>query len=124
MNKKLKDVVLDGDTYHTEQVETQSKTKLEDDKGNGKEMILRFFEYTANPDIFKDRTPSAQELFNAHKKEMELKLWQDGMVADPLIDPRLLFSKDKTHYKFVIGCRLGKGQILTSIPLTLSQLVK
>lgn len=110
--------------WETENVEARSETTLEDDKGEGKELILRFFEFTANPEAFKDRMPSAQELFNAHARQMEVKLWEDGVVVDKNIEPRLLFSKDKTHYKFVIGCRVAKGQILTSTPLTLSELAK
>lgn len=120
-NKKLNDAVLDGHKYEVEQVQTESKTHLEDDKGQGGEIILRFFEYTANPETFKDRIPSGQQLLNAHLKEMEIKLWQDGLKPDPRIEPRLLFSKDRTHYKFVIGCRLGTGQILTETPMTLTE---
>lgn len=119
---KTKEAILDGDKYQVEEVEAKSKTNLEDDKGKGNEVILRFFEYTANPLAFKDHLPSGQELFNAHLKEMEIKLWQDGLKPDSNIEPRLLFSKDKTHYKFVIGCRLGKGQILTQTPVTLTEL--
>lgn len=124
MKKKLDDVKLDGDKYEVEQVQVESKTHLEDDKGKGKELILRFFEYTANPEMFKNKLPSAQELFNAHHREMEIKLWQDGLIPDANIEPRLLLSKNKSHYKFVIGCRLGKGQILTQTPVTLSELAK
>jgi hypothetical protein len=122
--KNLKDVVMDGDKYETSEVSVESNTKLEDDKGKGREVILRFFEYVANPDEFKNKTPTPQALFNAHHREMEIKLWQDGLVPDPVIDPRLILSKDRTHYKFVIGCRLGKGQILTQTPVTLSELAK
>ena len=123
-NKKLEDVKLDGDKYEVEQVQVDSNTKLEDDKGKGKEVILRFFEYSANPEIFSQRTPTSQELFNAHSREIEIKLWQDGLVPEPQIEPRLLLSKDRSHYKFVVGCRLGRGQILTSTPVTLSELSK
>lgn len=124
MKKKLKDVKLGGDNYEVEQVQAESKTHLEDDKGAGKEIILRFFEYTSNPEAFKDNPPNPQKLFNAHSREMEIKLWQDGLVVEPKIEPRLLVSKDNTHYKFVIGCRLGRGQILTQTPVTLSELAK
>lgn len=123
-HKKLEDVKLDGAKYETAEVSVESDTKLEDDKGEGKEMILRFFEYTANPLMFIDRTPTAQELFNAHHKEIEIKLWQDGLIPETKVEPRVLISKDCSHYKFIIGCRLGKGQILTQKTLTLAELAK
>ncbi len=123
-HKKLEDKVLDGDNYQVSEVSTESKTKLEDDKGEGKEIILRQFEYTANPETFNNRIPTGQELFNAHQKEIEISLWKDGLVVEPKIDPRLILSKDNTHYKFFIGCRLGRGQILTQTPLTLSESIK
>lgn len=119
---KLEDVKLDDVKYETAEVQVESDTHLEDDKGEGKELILRFFEYSANPEIFAHRIPSAQELFNAHHKEIEIKLWQDGLVPEAKVDPRILISKDNTHYKFIVSCRLGKGQILTQKPLTLSEL--
>lgn len=124
MKKKLNDAILDGNKYEVEQVQAESKTKLEDDKGVGREIVLRFFEYTANPDVFKSNIPSGQTLFNAHHKEMEISLWRDGLVPEPRIEPRLLFSKDHTHYKFVIGCRAAKGQLILSNPLTLKELAK
>lgn len=114
----IKDLQWEG-----EEVRAESKTKLESDTGTGQAVILRFFEFGANPETFKQHKPTAQELFNSHKRGIESLLWRDGMKPFDGVEPRLMFSKDKSHYRFIIACIPSAGNVLTDKPKTLSQLL-
>ena len=72
---------------------------------------------------FKIHKPTAQELFNSHMKGMESVLWKDGLKPYDAIEPRFMFSKDKSHYRFIIACIQRVGNILSATPQTLSQLL-
>jgi len=52
---KVEDIEWEG-----EAVQAESKTKLEDDKGTGQPIVLRFFEFGVNPEVFKQHKPTAQ----------------------------------------------------------------
>lgn len=109
--------------WEGEELQTQSKTKLEEDKGVGQEIIIRFFDFAANPEVFKQQKPTAQQLFEAHRKGMEAMLWTDGLTPFHAIEPRLLFSKDKTQYRFVVSCIPSLGNTLIDKTHTLSELL-
>lgn len=112
-----------GERWHASDIQSElSKTKLQDDKGEGDALVLKFFDYQANPETFERHQPTAQQLLGAHLKEMEMVLWEQGLKIDPNIEPRLIFSKDNKGYRFVLGCRLARGRILRESPLTLSEL--
>lgn len=114
---------ISGEKWHASDIQSDfSKTTLQDDKGEGDAIVLKFFDYEANPQTFAQRLPTAQELFNAHLKEMEQSLWVQGLKVEQNIEPRFMFSKDKKGYRFIIGCRLARGRILKESPLTLPQL--
>lgn len=117
-NAPVKDIEWEG-----EEVGVESDTKLEEDKGTGQEIILRFFDFAANPEVFKNYKPTAQELFDSHRKGIESLLWSDGLSACEAIEPRLLFSKDKSNYRFVISCIKGIGNTMVDKPKTLSELL-
>lgn len=117
VDNKEKDIA-----WQAKQVEATSDTKLEDDRGQGNPVVLRFFEFKSNPENFKKEPPTAQMLFNAHIKQIEKLLWMDGMTFEQAIEPRLMFAKDKSHYKFVIACRPAHGQTLLESTQTLSQI--
>jgi hypothetical protein len=118
-SKKVEDLQWEG-----EEVRAESKTKLEEDKGTGRPIVLRFFEFGANFAAFKNRKPTAQELFNSHKKGMEAMLWSDELVFFQDVEPRLQFSKDGSKYRFIIPCIPRSGSVLVDAPKTLSELVK
>ena len=104
-------------------ISTQSETHLEDDPGEGTAAVIRVFEFAANPEAFKQHTPTKQELFNYHYKGIEIMLWKDGLKYCSEIQPRLMFSKDGSAYRFVIACLPSIGNTLIETPNTLSQLL-
>lgn len=114
----------DGIEWEGEHVTAESDTKLEHDLGTGQPVILRFFDFGANAETFKTHKPTAQELFNTHIKGMESLLWTDGLQPFPEVEPRLMFSKDKTQYRFVLACIPAKGNMLFNDAKTLSQILK
>lgn len=118
INAPVKNIEWEG-----EEIGVTSETKLEDDKGTGQEIILRFFDFGANVETFRRYRPTAQELFNSHRKGIEALLWRDGMKPFDGVEPRLLFSKDKTSYRFVIACTPSSGNTLIDKTNTLSQLL-
>lgn len=110
------------DTYELNSVETQSDTKLESDEGTGIPVIIRTFEFGANLVAFKDHTPTKQELFDAHKKGLEMHLWRDGMIYFDQVEPQITFNKKGTKYKIIIAALPARGNVLLETPQTLSQI--
>lgn len=113
----VKDIEWEG-----EQLAAESDIKLEDDLGTGHPVIIRFFDFGANPETFKKQKPTAQELFNSHRKGIESLLWRDELKPFDAVEPRLMFSKDKSTYRFIIAC-LPITTLLEK-PKTLSELMK
>lgn len=118
-SKKVEDLHWEG-----EEVQAHSDTKLEEDRGTGIPIILRFFEFGANFQSFKNHKPTAQELFNSHMRGIESLLWADELTFYKDVEPRLQFSKDGTKYRFIIPCIPRSGSVLVDAPKTLSELVK
>lgn len=114
-----------GDNYEVKQGEVHSDIKLEADEGDGKTIVVRSFDFKVNPQAFKERTPSKQELFNAHAKQIEVILWKDGMKVMPDVKPQLMLSKNRKFYRIVVGAEPEKGHLINSLTLdkqqTLSQ---
>jgi hypothetical protein len=108
--------------YDISNIETQSKTNLESDKGFGNAAIIRCFEFGINREVFKLHQPTKQELFNAHHKGIELALWRDGLKVIPGVDPRIVIDEDTMTYKILVGAQPMKGHMLTERPRTLSEL--
>lgn len=115
---KVGDIQWEG-----EEVTAQSDTKIEQDTGTGEAVILRIFDFAANPETFKQHKPTGQELFNSHMRGIESLLWSDGLKPCDWIEPRLAFSKDKTHYRFFISCIPRNGEVLLDKTHTLSELL-
>ncbi len=113
-----KDVSWEG-----QEVSAEADTKIQDDLGTGQEVILRFFDFGANVATFKEHKPTAQELFDGHKGGLEALLWKDGLKPYDAVEPRLMFSKDKKNYRFIIACIPRDGVVLADKPQTLSQLL-
>ncbi len=124
IEKKPKDgPIKENLEWEGEEIRAESKIKLEDDKGIGQAVVLRFFEFGVNVEAFKKHKPTAQELFNSHMRGMEALLWRDGLKVYTDVEPRLMFSKDKTKYRFVIPAVSNGTTILKEQPKTLSQIV-
>ena len=121
--EKLGDAVLHGYEHDVESIETQSKTQLEQDRGEGGAAIIRCFTFGVNPTAFQEARPTQQDLFNAHIKGIEVMLWRDGMTLMVDVQPRILFDQKSMIYKIFVGARPAKGHILKEIPQTLRQVV-
>jgi hypothetical protein len=119
VDSPVKDIQWEG-----EEIGVESDTKIEQDTGTGQAIVLRFFDFAGNPEVFKQHKPTAQELFESHKRGMESMLWTDGLTPYHAIEPRLLFSKDKAHYRFVISCIPSLGNTIIEKSKTLSELLK
>lgn len=100
----------------------ESETKLEQDQGSGKAIKLFFFDFSANPAAFKDKWPTAQEIFNSHLKQIEVKLWTDGWKIYSDAPPRLMLSKSKKFYRIIVPAELARGRFLREEPQTLTQI--
>lgn len=96
--------------WEGEELQTMAKTGLDDDRGWGKAVILRFFEFGVNVAAFKRGKPTAQQLFDNHRKEIEHTLWLDNLTPFEEVEPRLMFSKNKKFYRFIIAC-LPRDQV-------------
>lgn len=117
-SKKVGDIEWEG-----EEVQAESKTKIQEDTGEGIPIVLRFFDFGVNPETFKIQKPTAQELFNQHIRGMESLIWRDGLKPYNVIEPRFMFSKDKSHYRFVLAC-IPSGTFINQDTQTLSQILK
>lgn len=118
------DVVVEKgqEVWAAKTVEAHSDTKLKDDKGEGTPVTIRSFDFAANPEAFREKIPTAQELFNSHLKLIESMLWKDGWAIDPLVPPRLLLSRDKTHYRIFVTAKPAKGYTFKEQPKTLAEI--
>lgn len=108
--------------WQTKTLAAESDTKLDADTGEGKAVKLFFFDYTANPETFKLQKPTSQELFNIHLKQIEIQLWQRGWQIFPDVNPRLMFAKDKSHYRIVVAATQNRGTLLREQPQTLTEI--
>lgn len=122
IEENVKDAPVEGDIeWEGEEVHAESDTKITDDKGKGYPVMLRFFTFASNPDVFRMHKPSAQELFDSHRKGIESLLWRDALRPLDAVEPRLMFSKDKKYYRFIITCI--PMEVLVDTPKTLSELL-
>ena len=119
VNAPVKDIKWEG-----EEIGAVSETKLEADTGTGQAIVLRFFDFGSNAEAFKLHKPTAQELFDSHRRGMESLLWRDGLKPYDAIEPRFMFSKDKLHYRFILACIPRIGNVMADTPRTLTQLIR
>ena len=89
--------------YEVTKGEVHSSTNLEDDTGTGKAVMLKFFEFGANPEAFKARIPTGQELFNAHRHQIEYILSQEDLEIYEGFPPKISISKNKKSYRIVVA---------------------
>ena len=113
----------EGD-YTGQTIEVRSKTKLEEDLGTGEAILLRTYEFGVNPEMFKNGDPSGQDIFNSHMKGILGMLWGDGLQPVMEMEPKIIFSKDRSKYLIMVGARPSIGQSILETPRTLSEIVK
>lgn len=90
------------------------------DPGKGKEVVLRTFEFQANPE--NKVTPTEQQLFDAHWPQIQNQLFKDGFVPLWNIQPRFTLSADKQKYFFIIACEANT--LVLEKPRTLNDVLK
>lgn len=98
--------------YDVKEGEVHSDIHLEDDAGFGKTIVVRSFDFKANPTAFHAYTPSKQELFNVHAKQIEEYLWADGLQPMPDVHIQVILSKRRDGYRIVVGAEPRQGQII------------
>ena len=118
----------EGD-YIGQTIEVHSDTKLEQDKGEGRGVVMRTFEFAASPIIFQNGNPHPQDIFNSHLKGIEATLWQDGLEPMIELEPRLIFTPDRSKYLILVWARVQKGQVSKEMEVqkqaqTLTEIVK
>lgn len=100
--------------------EVHSDTNLEDDKGHGKAIVIRSFDFLASPEAFRHHIPSKQELFTAHRIQIEGAMYADELKIYEDVPPKVMISKNKRYYRIVVA-GLPWGLDRTKIP-TLSEI--
>lgn len=122
-------ITEDGE-WQGQNVEVKSDKHLEDDKGTGEAIVIRTYEFAMNPQTFREhelRTgnmPTAQDIFQEHRKGIMSLLWQDGLTPAEDIDPRIIFSKGTNTYLIMVGARPQMGQQVLDKPKTLSEIAE
>ena len=114
---------MKGDWY-AQTLNTESETHLEDDTGTGDAAIIRMFEFKVNPEAFKIKKPTEQELFASHQGGITALLWRDGLTPLESVTPRITFTKGKKKYRIFIGAKPAKGHTLLERPKTLSEIAQ
>lgn len=105
-----------NETWNGQELSTQSTPLI--DPGSGRPIVVRQFEFKRNPEI--KETPSKQEVFNFHAKEIRNYLWRDGLVVREDVEPRLIPTED--GYRVFITCE-ANGAILET-PRNLTEMLK
>lgn len=108
--------------WEGQEISVESDTKLSDDKGQGIPVIVRCFEFKANPEAFKKMKPTREMLLSDHKKGIEAWLWKDELVALPQMSPKVVISKKKDGYRIFVTCIPKAGALLIDKPQTLNQI--
>lgn len=111
-----------GHDYDVKSIEAKSKTRLEDDTGDGAAAIIRRFSFGINPQAWMEVKPTKQELFNYHVKGIEMMLWRDGMKIMTEVEPRIVVDAENMRYDIFVGARPQKGHILVQRPQTLTEI--
>lgn len=120
----------EGELAQGQTVTVDSGVTLEDDLGTGEAIILRTFEFGANPQTFRDHFqkygeyPPLQSIFTSHIKGITNLLWTDGLSPAEEIIPQVIVSKKMDKYFIIVGARPRLGQAVLEKPKTLSEIIK
>lgn len=115
-------ITEDGD-WQGQTVEATSDKHLEDDHGTGEHVILRTYQFLANPLAFSNHTPSVQDIFESHRNGITALLWQDGLTPRLDIPPQFVLAKDKKSYLFIVASTPSVGQSVLETSKTLSEII-
>lgn len=110
----------EGD-YIGQSIQVNSQTRLEDDLGTGQELILRTYEFATDPKYIKEGLPDAQVLFESHMKGIAGMLWSDGFTPVTALQPRIIFTTNKTKYLIMVWATPSLGQVVLEKTQTLSE---
>lgn len=104
--------------YDIKQGEVHSSTVLEDDKGVGKAVVIRQYQYELPKNL---PQPSKAQLLLIHKPRIQDQLWLDELEL--ILEPKVVFS-DKYPHKFRIfaTCQPKKGSLVYDRPNTLTEI--
>lgn len=94
------------------------------DSGTGKPVILRVFEFSANPEMLKKMRPTKQELFSGHAMQIKTMLWADGLQPFEGISPTVNTSKKREKYRIFVTCEPRPGISVLERPQTLQEITK
>lgn len=96
------------------------------DRGTGKKVIIRMFDFNWNKGIKKEDLEqikaNKQILFNAHAKYIKDFLWKDGLSVLENQDPKLIFTKQ--GYRIAVACEARFGVSIFDKGRTLQDMLK
>jgi len=107
----VKDIQWEGQEVQTDE------TPLMND-GSGRPIILRVFDFDLPP-LKPEELPTSEQLLNAHNTKLTAFLWRDELV--PIQDFKLVFSKDKKHFRIFATCQAKLGSTILEKPQLLQQ---
>ncbi len=109
-------------TWEGQDIEVKGDPLVNDN--TGRPIILRVFEFQANPVTLKKMRPNKQELFNSHAMQIKTMLWGDGLQVVKEVPPKIIISKKKDRYQIFVTCELKTGVSLLEQTQTLQDLLK
>ena len=109
VNSPVKDIQWEG-----EQVETEPQVLMND--GTGTPIIMRVFDFNLPP---LEELPNKEQLLAFHKTKITAFLWRDELV--PIEEFKLIFSKDKKHFRIFATCQAKQGSTILERPQLLQQ---
>lgn len=105
INSPVKDIKWSGQ-------EIEFKSDPLEDKGKGKPIILRKFDYVIQPGI---QLPSKEEIAEMYKKFIDTFLWKDSLVR--IDNLKVVIEKDK--FTIFATCQAKQGAVILEKPLTI-----
>lgn len=111
---------LDGNKWEAQELEVHSDPLI--DTESGRPIVLRFFEFNANPDVFISRKPTKQDLLNGHASQIKMFLWKDGLEIVDAVEPRVIVSKKKDSYRIFVTCQAKPGVAVLDTPQSLQNI--
>lgn len=94
------------------------------DLQTGDNVLLRVFDFGANPENLKRDKPTKQQLFDSHVKQIMTMLWSDGLEPAKEINPLIQISKKKEKYRILMWCRAKSGVAWADTPQSLQEITK
>lgn len=105
--------------WEGEETETDQVALVNDPKG--KPIVMRIFDFDLPP-LPPEQFPTAEQLLSVHKSKITAFLWRDELV--PIYEPKLIFSKDKLHFRIFSTCQAKSGSVILEKPESLQNYLK